>query len=175
MTVIAVRVKKKTIEIAGDSQTTWGDHKMPKKNSSDKQVQSFGKIFQTNGLTLGCAGSVAHIGLLQIFSKTHAPKEMERDSILDWFIEFKEWVLDKAKINFSDILMHGIIIRDGKAFAFYDFMEVSRIYEFDAVGSGMFLAIGALELGATTEQAVNVAIKYDLYCGGSANKITIKI
>lgn len=174
MTCIAVKIKGKTIEIAGDTQTTWGRNKYPKQNYADKQLKADGKIFQVNGMTIGCAGSVADIGLLQIFCKTHKPKEMTRDEILNWFIEFKEWALDKAKVPFNEINIHGIIISSGLAFSFYDFMEVSPVLNFEAVGSGMFLAIGAMEIGATAEQAVKVAIKYDLYCGGEVTKITIK-
>lgn len=173
MSIIAVKKQGKRFLIAGDSQSTWGRNKYPKTNLSDTQIRAYGKIFQVNGMTIGCAGSVADIGLLQIFCKTHKPKEMNRDYILDWFIEFKEWALDKAKINFNDISIHGIIVADGAAFGFYDFMDVTPVLDFDAVGSGMFLAIGAMELGANPEQAVKVACKYDLYCGGKITKLTI--
>ena len=174
MSVIAVKIKKGIIEIAGDSQTTWGSNKYPKQDTSDKQIKSSGKIFQVNGMTFGCAGSVADIGLLQIFAKTHRPKEMERDSVFEWFIEFKQFALDKAKINFNDISIHGIIILEKKVFCFYDFMEVVEVKDFNAVGSGMWLAIGAMELKADVTEAVNVAIKYDLHCGGEVTKLEIK-
>lgn len=174
MSVIAVRKTGKSIEISGDGQTTWGKNKFPKSNYSDKQVKCFGKIFQVNGTTFGCAGSVSDIGLLQVFCKTHRPKEMDRDSILEWLIEFKEWANIKAKVSFNDISVHGIIIRDEKVFCFYDHMDVVEVNDFDAVGSGMWLAIGAMELGASAEKAVGVAIKYDLYCGGNTTKLVIK-
>lgn len=174
MTIIAARVKKGSIELAGDMQTTWGDFmKYPKKTVGDNSIKEFGKIFQVNGFTLGCAGSGSNIGLLQIFMKTHQPKEMSRDSILDWFIEFKEWAHAKAKIGFNDIAIHGIIINQGKAFTFFDFLEVYPILKFDAVGSGMNLAIGAMEVGASVEDAVKVAIKYDPFCSGKVTKIKL--
>lgn len=175
MTCIAVKIEKKKIEIAGDSQTTWGKNKFPKQDTTDRQVMAAGKIFQVNSMTFGCAGSVAHIGLLQIFAKTNRPKEMERDSVLDWLISFKQFCLDKAKIGFADISVHGIMILDGKVFCFYDFMDVVEVKSFDAVGSGMWLAIGAMELGSNVEKAVSVAVKYDLYCSGEITKIVIPI
>lgn len=174
MTCIAVKIKEKHIEIAGDSQATWGRNKYPNPSYADKTLKAEGKIFQTNGMTIGCAGSVAHIGLLQIYCKTHKPKEMDRDSIIDWFIEFRDWVNIRAKIPATDISIHAILINDGRAFAFYDFMEVSEIKDFEAVGSGMFLAIGAMELGADVEKAIEVAIKYDLFCGGDITKIIVE-
>lgn len=174
MTCIAVRINKKQIEIAGDTQTTWGWNKLSKIENNDSSLKSTGKIFQVNGMTLGCAGSVAHIGLPQIFCKTSKPKEMERDAILDWLIAFKEFALAKAKINFNDISIHGIIATKGKVFSFYDFMDVKPVADFFSVGSGMFLALGAMDTGATASQAVKVAIKYDLFCGGQVKKIIIK-
>lgn len=174
MSVIAVKVKGRRIEIATDNQTTWGSNKSQKYVHNDNQVKSQGKIFQVNGMTIGCAGTVAHINLLQIFCKTHRPKEMERDSVLDWFIEFKEWAQEKAKINFNDISIHGIVIFEGSVFCFYDFMDVQKVTDFDAVGSGSWLAIGAMELGASASDAVKVAIKYDLYCGGGVSEIVLK-
>lgn len=174
MTCIAVRIKKGQIEIAGDTQMSWGMNKLPMPDKNDKALKCSGKIFQVNGMTFGCAGDVAHIGLLQIFSKTTKPKEMVRDSILEWLIGFKEWALLKAKIPFNDISVHGIIVTKGKSFTFYDFMEVDPITDFASVGSGMFLAMGAMEIGASASEAVRVAIKYDLYCGGQVKQIIIK-
>ena len=174
MTIIAARIKNGKITLAGDEQTSWGDYmKYPKKKVMDKSVKESGKIFQINGMTIGAAGSCAHSGLLQIFCKTHHPKEMTRDAILDWVIEFKEWCLEKAKINFNDISVCGIIIMKRKAFTFYDHLEIYPITKFDAVGSGMNLAIGAMELGATAEEAVSVAIKYDPHCSGRITKIEL--
>ena len=173
MTVIACKVNKGFIEIASDTQTTWGRNKYPTHDLTDNHVKANGKVFQVNGITIGCAGTVAHIGLLQIFCKTHLPKEMNKDSIMDWLIEFKEWANSKAKIGFNDIEVHGIIVKDKKAFTFFDHMESFEIKNFTAIGSGMFLALGAMESGATVQKAVEAAIKYDLFCGGTVNYLKI--
>lgn len=174
MSIVAVRIKKGIIEFAGDTQATWGGNKYTLVDQNDKMLKSYGKIFQVNEMTIGCAGDVAHVGLLQIFCKTNKPKEPTKDCIIEWLISFKEWALSKAKINFNDISVHGIISLKGQVFSFFDFMEVNQIKEFTAVGSGMFLAIGAMELGATASNAVKVAIKYDLFCGGDIKKIILK-
>jgi ATP-dependent protease HslVU (ClpYQ) peptidase subunit len=173
MSVIAIKKTATGFELAGDAQTTWGKNKIPKQSMTDKQITSSGKIFQVNGMTFGCSGSVSHIGLLLIYAKTHNPKEMDRDEILNWFIEFREWVTKKAGITYNDLSIHAIIVRDGKAFTFYDFVDVQEVNDFDAVGSGMWLAIGAMETGASAEVAAKVAAKYDLYCGGDINVINI--
>lgn len=172
MSIVAVRKYPKTIEFASDTQTTWGHNKEGmKKEYNDKQISSYGKVFQVNDMTLGCAGSVTDISLLQIFSKTHKPKVADRDSILEWLIEFKEWAVKKGADK--DIRIHAIMVYEGKIFSFYDFLLVEEIEEFWAVGSGMFLAVGAMEIGATAESAVKVASKYDLYCGGKVRKLRI--
>lgn len=174
MSCIAARISKNKIEIAGDNQTSWGSYmKYPKKTVNDRDVKEFGKLWQVDDFTFGCAGSCSHIGLLQIFVKTHRPKEMNRDSVLDWLLEFKDWALAKAKVPFNDVSVHGIIIYDRVAFTFFDHLEVYPILTFDAVGSGMNLAIGAMELGATAKRAVGIAVKYDPFCSGKVSSIII--
>lgn len=175
MTCIAVKIGKKKIEIAGDSQASYGSYKFPRKDYTDKQVKSEGKIFQVNDMTIGCAGTLSHIGMLRVYAKTHKPKEMERDAILDWFIEFREWFNKKTQLLVTDISIHGILINEGKVFTFYDFVDCGEVKEFDSIGSGMFLALGAMDHGANVTDAIKTAIKYDLYCGGEVTKITIDL
>jgi ATP-dependent HslUV protease subunit HslV len=45
--------------------------------------------------------------------------------------------------------------------------------KFHADGSGGDLAIGAMEAGATAEQAVKIAIKHDAGCGGKVQKVEL--
>lgn len=175
MSVIAVKVNKDNILIAGDSQTSWGAHKFNKKDTSDRHVIANSKIWKVNGMVIGCAGSVAHIGILQMFCKTCKPKEMNRDSIIQWIADFKQYAVDLTKEGFNDISVHGIVIADDKAFVFYDFMDAYEIKEgdFAAVGSGMWLAMGAMSVGADVIKAVETAIKYDMHCGGEITNYKI--
>lgn len=176
MSVVAVKVNKDHILIAGDSQTSWGSHKFSTKDKSDSRVTANSKIWSVNGMVIGCAGSVAHIGILQMFCKTCKPKEMNRDSIIQWVADFKKYAVDLTKEGFNDISVHGILIAENKAFVFYDFMDAYEIKEgsFDAVGSGMWLAIGAMSVGADPIRAVEVAVQYDMFCGGEITNLTIK-
>jgi len=173
MTVIACKVNKGFIEMASDSQTTWGRNKYPQKDITDMEVKASGKIYKTNGVIMGCSGDNAHIGLMQLFCKTHLPKRMDKDSIMEWFIEFKEWSYTKAKIEFDKLYIQGIIVKDKRVFAFFDHLEIFEIKTFFAVGSGAYIALGAMESGVSVKRAVEVAIKYDLYCGGKVNYIKI--
>lgn len=44
--------------------------------------------------------------------------------------------------------------------------------DFYAIGSGREIALGALYMGATVKQAVEAAVKFNIYCGGKA--VTLK-
>jgi ATP-dependent protease HslVU (ClpYQ) peptidase subunit len=174
MTVIALIFRNGKIQMAGDSQTSWGTFmKLPKRDSKDKAVKEYGKLFQVNKYTVGCAGDCAQIGMLQVFMKSHHPKQMDRDSILDWVLEFKSWLHDKAKIAFNDVSVHGIIVHGKKAFTFFDHLEVYPIKEFDAVGSGMNIAIGAMAVGASAKEAVKVCTTYAYGCGDKVTTLEL--
>lgn len=173
MTVIACKVTESKIEIASDTQTTWGHHKMPSYAKSHSNVNVDGKLFEVNDAVIGCAGQCSHIGMFQIFCRKQFPMEMTKDRIFEWISEFKVWSNKEGQVKFEDLSIGGIIVKDKKAFWFDCDLEVQEITEHFAYGSGMFLALGALELGATAIKAVEVAIKYDLYCGGKVTSITI--
>lgn len=173
MSVIAVKKINDKFEIASDHQMSWGNNKAQRHNNTDPAINIAGKIFQVNGLTIGCAGSVADIGYLRMFSKGHSPKTMAHDDILEWFMEFKDWCNKKSGTAQKDISVYAIIIKDGKCFVVYDFMVADEIITFTAIGSGMWVALGALETGANVEEAIKVAIKYDMYCGGEVYKLLV--
>lgn len=48
-----------------------------------------------------------------------------------------------------------------------------RTYGFIAIGCGEQVGMAAMEMGATAEQAVKVAIKYNPNCGGRVQKIKL--
>lgn len=179
MSVIAVQKVvskgKKKVVFASDTQTTWGYNKTPKVENKTAGVSTYGKVFTTNGMTIGCAGATSDISMFQLYARTHKPKGANKDDVLDWFIEFCDWVKKKSGGNFGDVCIHSIIEYKGKVFSVYDWMEVHEVEDFWAVGSGMWIAIGAMEVGATAEHAVKSAMKYDLFCGGRVKTLSIDI
>lgn len=57
-----------------------------------------------------------------------------------------------------------------------EYWKVSMIHYQDpyiALGSGAYLAMGAMAHGATAEQAVKIAIKHDSGCGGEIQKVKL--
>lgn len=163
MTVIAVRKYTDRIEMAADMQSTWGDCKTLKS----------AKITKINEMYIGCAGDVSEASLLKIFARNHKPKTANDDDILDFFSEFAEWKEKKTKKY--TIENHCLLVFKNKIFLIVG-MSVRNVEDdFAAVGSGMFLALGAMELGASSAEAVEIAIKHDLHCGGQVKMIKIPI
>ena len=171
MTVIAIKKQKTSIEISADSQTTWGHKKLT--DIKTNLFQNGNKIFKTNGLVVGAAGNVKEITLFHLFCKTHKPSSSDEAGIIEFMVEFMEWV--KKKNDKIIVENHYIIVMKGRVFTSIDGLLVSEVKNYAAVGSGMFLALGALYFGKNTKEAVEVAKELDLYCGGKTQTITIKL
>lgn len=93
--------------------------------------------------------------------------------IVELLVDFWEWIRKKDNnLNIND--QQFIIVTNGKIFTSCG-LDVSMHSDFCAIGSGMFLALGAMSHGATPYEAVKITCKYDLYCSGKIDKITLKI
>lgn len=92
--------------------------------------------------------------------------------------KFEEWVkgphfystiLDLKSVSDDDDF-EALVVPDGPPGAawLYETGCVPQLVRapFFAIGSGAALAVGAMERGATAAEAVEVAIKWDVYCGG---------
>lgn len=164
MTVIAVRKYEDRIELAADSQATWG---------SDYKILTKTKLVQTNDFTFGCAGSGRDIALFRMFARTHKPKAATEDDIVDFLAEFVSW--KKQKASNEEYVGQMILVMDCIIFEIEQYSVREPIETFFAVGSGMFTALGAMELGASPKSAVEVCVKYNLGCGGDVKVITIPL
>lgn len=168
MTIAAARKYKDKIIIAADSQATWGDNKILNKS----------KIFQGDGFVVACAGGGREISLFRMFLRTHKPRAGTEEDIVDLLCEFVTW--GKSKTNTDNLDMQSLFISDNEIFEIYNY-GVNKVDcelangTFFAIGSGMFLALGAMELGADPIKAVEIAIKYDIGCGGKVTSLEIPI
>jgi len=163
MSVVAVKKTAKEITISADQQRTWGD---------GKDAREKAKLFQENGMVWGCCGTSDEIAMLKIFTKNHTPKAANADGILDFLAEFGDWM--RKKDSSARVQNHSILVYEQRIFCAFG-LAVEEIEKFAALGSGMFCALAALELGQTTEKAVGIAKKFDLYCGGETETITIAL
>ena len=113
---------------------------------------SVDKLFELpNGTIVGCAGEVSDI------------------------FKFKEWLEadDGTKPpNFkkmSALLLHA----DGRLQLFEDGMLMPEKAP-TAIGTGFLSALTALDMGATTKKAVQMAMKRDVFSGGRVKTLTLK-
>ena len=126
--------------MVADSQATMGGLKMP----------CLPKITVAGGRLIGAAGDASAINRFVAWFGTDGkrPRLLKKE-------EFDAIVVDA----------------DGHADHWEEGMEPDRItMPFFAIGSGAELALGAMEMGATAEEAVAVAIKWDANCGGPVVK-----
>lgn len=170
MTVIAGRIYPKKIIMACDLQTTWGDSKLV--DAKNSMYIEPAKIWQHNGLTIGSSGYVSESVLFQVFTKTHKPDQATVDGIMNLLVEFTDWA--KKKSADFKLQNHYLIIFEGKLFQAIQF-SIHEVKEYNAVGSGMFLALGAMYKGATPQEAVEVAKQFDLFCGGETKTVEVKL
>ena len=97
------------------------------------------------------------------------------DLFLAWYTKSNgEWKAKHGEFPFTQVIQPDddftclVATKDGKL-KLYDFYLNEReinLKDFFAVGTGAKAAYGALEMGATANQSVKVAMKYDLYSGG---------
>ena len=164
MTVIAVRKYENKIVMAADSQTTWGDN---------NKTLGYTKIVQQNTLTAGCAGNALDASLFEMFIRTHLPKGATKDDIIDFLSEFVDW--KNKKTGNPKYVGQIILVIDDVIFNIFEYAIYSVVTEFSAIGSGMFAALGAMELGVDPKKAAEIAIKYDAYCGGEVQCVEIPL
>lgn len=171
MSVVAFRKTDNKIMMSCDDQTTFGYNKYPKPKDDGNKLDA-GKVFKENGMMIGAVGAVAESNLLKLFSKNHKPKTADQDGMLDFLLEFRDFIAKRTGRSDYKIENHYFLAMDGKVFQVME-MDVMERSDFWAIGSGMFLAISALHLGANTEKAIEVAKQYDLFCGGDTLTLTI--
>jgi len=170
MSVVAVRKYKDKIVMASDLQTSWGDSKLV--DAKNQMYLEPAKLWQQNGIVIGSAGHVSTSVLLRVFTKTHKPSGNRVEDIIDFLVEFTDWAKKKDS-NFK-LENHFLIIYENKVFQAIEY-AVHEITEYNAVGSGMFLALGAMYKGSDPEEAVDVAKQFDIFCSGKTDVIIIPL
>ncbi|MEL6231675.1 MAG: hypothetical protein AAFR24_17345 [Cyanobacteria bacterium J06627_3] len=167
MTVIAARKTKDTIIFASDSILVAGYLK-----ATDKEV-IYNKLFQQNDMVIGSTGTGYEGTMMELFSRNHRPVDGSRLAIIDFFVEFREWVQkrDTGHAPENDYL----IAYDKKLFRTYGGLDIYEVPEFEAVGAGEDFAKAALHLGHTPREAVEVACKLSIYCSEPISEIVVEL
>jgi hypothetical protein len=132
--------------IAWDGKTLAADRQATRGGTMTTSV----KIFKVDDRLFGLIGPHAssvrlYNWLLSGMNPVSFPKDLETDSDIPIvYVVYKSGHV----VKFEDS-PYPIIIKD----------------EFWADGSGGDLALGAMAMGATAEEAIGVASKYNIYCG----------
>lgn len=150
MSVVAARVYSDRIEVAADSIIILGDM---------KRTGTFSKLEQVNDMIIGSVGFSEEISLMWQFAKTHKPESATERDVREFMIEFMKW--KKELCGKSDIENDYIIAYQGSLFD-VEGMFVNPVYDYVAIGAGMYFATAALYLSQSPRDAVKVAC--DLSC-----------
>lgn len=100
------------------------------------------KIIKVNGDLIGVAGDLSDLY-----------------KFIKWY---KNKKLKMVPIN-SDIL---VLTKKGDLYTYEDDIGICVQEEFYAIGTGSYAAMAAMYMGATPEEAVEVACKVDIFSGG---------
>ncbi|MGD1867701.1 MAG: hypothetical protein ACFB0D_24385 [Phormidesmis sp.] len=165
MTVIAARKTPEAIIFAADTMISDGFTKL---TSSDIMHS---KLFAQNDMIIGCTGDCYEGTLMELFSRNHKPMDSTRLGVIDFLVEFREWIRKKEG---GYTPTNGFLIAfEHKLFHVYKGLDVYEVREFEAIGSGQDFAKAALHLGHTPREAVEVACKLSLYCSEPITEMSV--
>jgi ATP-dependent protease HslVU (ClpYQ) peptidase subunit len=162
MSVIAVYITDQKIVLGGDTQITYGHHKI---------IDGYyGKIFDVNGVYIGGVGSCFEVQFFRRFLEEKRLREgfTEKDFndlMLDFYTYFRHHTKDEG----NGIQCNYILIHDRKAFLFQHWL-IKEVEEFEAIGSGgetartVYEVFKQLQQEPDMEKILSVSCKIDLYC-----------
>ncbi|MEL6157705.1 MAG: hypothetical protein AAFQ40_17250 [Cyanobacteria bacterium J06623_5] len=167
MTVIAARKTSDAITFAADTLITSGYLK----STSADIIHS--KLFQHNDMAVGSSGDCFESTLMELFTRNHKPTDTDRLSVIDFLVEFREWVRKKeAGYQPSN---RFLIAFSNKLFFVCGGLEVYEVQEFEAIGAGADFARAAMHLGHTARESVEVACKLSLLCSEPINDLRVPL
>lgn len=136
--------------MAADTRVTWTDR------DNDRVNSAYGsKIERVGDEIIGTAGDYAAGVRFMEWVRAGRPKKRPR-----LIKDFRALVLSSQ----------GIFFVDGT-----DPTPMPVGPTFYAIGSGAPYALGALEMGASLERAVDIAKMYDVYSGGKVTSLSLKL
>jgi ATP-dependent protease HslVU (ClpYQ) peptidase subunit len=172
MTAIAAKFNKDNTKviIGADSQTTHGGRKYTDKETSQTKSKVI-KIDET--FAIACCGAVEEISLFQRYCMRTKPKDSTEDAIFDFMCDFNTWVAERIK-SFEFHTSH-IIVFKGKLFTASYGWTVYEHLKHASGGSGRQCIDVCFDMGGDVEEAIGMAKKYNLYCGGDTKTIELTI
>uniref|UniRef100_A0A6H1ZGZ9 Proteasome endopeptidase complex n=1 Tax=viral metagenome TaxID=1070528 RepID=A0A6H1ZGZ9_9ZZZZ len=159
MSIIACRVTKDKIYLAADTQLTRG--------SDIRPGVKYKKIRNVKGLVIAAVGTCTEVDLFTKYVKENEFPYRKRDIVtfMADFYAHRDTVNAKLIPKGDDDVSSGtfIIVFNGNAYSISD-LFVAKINDLYAIGSGEPYALGAMEFGATVQEAIEITCKYSTDC-----------
>lgn len=117
------------------------------------------KIIKTpEGFLVGAAGNLSHVS-----------------KFLDFFEDYDtDWVWENCVDELSELdEIEGLLVTPDEILVFVDGYFSPVKADFYALGNGSPVAKGAMAMGATAEEATEIAIRFTLGCGGDIQKVEL--
>jgi len=122
-----------------------------------------------DGGLIGIAGDADHRAIVLLFDKVKGRKLPTAKQIINIGSDFESLLALK-----DGSLWYICCGKKDKNEEWYA-QVIQLENQFSSIGSGAKYAIGAMDRGATAEQAVKTAIKYDPACGGKTQVYKLEI
>lgn len=167
MTVIAAKVFNDKIEMSCDSAGTRGWH------SRNNFMPS--KVIKGQDFLVGLCGSATLITFLHMFSKNHPIGDGEEAAVIDWIVEFLEFIKKKTGSWHNTKNSDQLIIAHKSGLYTIENWAPIKVKDWHAIGSGFEYAESAFYLGHNTEKAVEVANNFCFGCGGDIETFELAI
>lgn len=166
MTVIAARVRKDEIQFAADSMVAVGYRRHCSETISEV------KLYKNDWFTWGCSGTVHEANWFAVFASTRKPASCTEIGVSELLLDFVEWT--RKKIGEFNSRNSYLIAFENKLFEVFPGIDVSEVSKFSAIGSGCDFALAALHLNHSVREAVEVAKKLNVFCGGDTQEMVHK-
>ena len=160
MSIIACRVTPEKIYLAADTQLTRGQDK--------RWGLKYKKMRKVAGLVICSVGTCSESDLFCKYIEENEFPYCKKDIpiFMADFYAYKEDFHEKMKTkddeDISDCTF--LIVFKNNVYQVAD-LFVAKVKDFIAIGSGECYAIGAMEMGASVQEAVGVTCKYVCACG----------
>lgn len=171
MTTIVMVEKQKTVDIAWDSQVSSG-------YGGEELEQE--KVFEASGIIYGVAGAVRVANLiegLQIKPPTNL-SDKDTDTWVSRYMipRIQQTLREHGALEQDQYMEAGILaVVNARVYSIGgDFSRVRNTSGRYVLGSGSNYAKGALDAGASAEQAVKVAAKNDVWTGFGIKTATVR-
>jgi ATP-dependent HslUV protease, peptidase subunit HslV len=184
--VVAVR-KGNDIVMAADTQTSFGDVRMPVDNLRAQKISKIGAAY------LGKTGWGLYDNILSDFLARQRPALTTEKGIYAFFMQLWRALHEKyAFVNdqchekdspFGDIDAAFLVVNRGGIYHVASDMSVTRFEKYYAIGAGNDFAMGALhalyddkryDAEELAKRAVDTASTFKMYCGGAVDVVKVK-